>query len=413
MEHSWVLLLLLLLSARLQTCSADINDVQLYGGTFDARASVTYAQLQGKGCFSGMGLGTCAPPPTDGWLQDWMSSYNSIGATGSYCLSCCSNSAVKGGGQSNVDTWDLKCRLSSMTQTRFVNVFGWEFVFKRNKHEGDMEQVKCAIPRSACSYTANGQLAQSCSSDGSYLQGYTLTLGVRINATPLGPSRRQITYCSVTADETAIIPTSFRETIVMKHDPGHYQLAPWWGILIALAALGIVSAGMRYVRADACVVCGHNLIWLRIVCLPCRFYGYKMPSAQALQVIADKRAKARAAAEANPSAVKDAVHAVWSRIANTVAWCSVRWQLVRRGRPKTAPTDTETAVGTALVTVRDVVARDGTVLSSSTEFDNELPYYNDQQQQQQQQLAIMPAASETTQAAAAVMRTQKGHNDIV
>jgi hypothetical protein len=410
MEHSWVLLLLLLLSARLQTCSADINDVQLYGGTFDARASVTYAQLQGKGCFSGMGLGTCAPPPTDGWLQDWMSSYNSIGATGSYCLSCCSNSAVKGGGQSNVDTWDLKCRLSSMTQTRFVNVFGWEFVFKRNKHEGDMEQVKCAIPRTACSYTASGQLAQSCSSDGSYLQGYTLTLGVRINATPLGPSRRQITYCSVTADETAIIPTSFRETIVMKHDPGHYQLAPWWGILIALAALGIVSAGMRYLRSDACVVCGHSLIWLRIVCLPCRFYGYRMPSAQALQVIADKRAKARAAAEANPSAWKDAVHAVWSRIANTVAWCSVRWQPVRRGRPKTAPTDTETAAAAAGITMRDVVARDGTVLSSSAEFDTELPYYNDQQQQQS---AIMPAAGEATRAAAAVTRTQKGHNDIV
>jgi hypothetical protein len=404
MERSWALLLLLLLFACQQLCSADVNDVQLYGGTFDARASVTYAMLQGKGCFSGMGLGTCAPPPSDGWLQDWMSSYNSIGATGSYCLSCCSNSAVKGGGQSNVDTWDLKCGLSSMTQTRFVNVFGWDFVFKRNKNEGDMEQVRCAIPRKACSYTASGKLAQSCSSDGSYLQGYTLTLGVRINATPLGPSRRQITYCSVTADETAIIPTSFRETIVMKHDPGSYQLAPWWGILIALAALGIVSAGMRYVRADACVVCGHSLIWLRIVCLPCRFYGYKMPSAQTLQLIAAKRAKAHAAAEANPSAVKDAVRAVFSCAARTAEWCTARWQLARR-RPKTAPaTDNEGAA----VTVSDV-AKDRILLSSSTEFDAELPYYGNDQQQQ---LAIMPAASEGGKAAA-VIRTHNGRSDIV
>eukprot|EP00611_Tribonema_gayanum_P027625 TRINITY_DN688_c0_g1_i1.p1 TRINITY_DN688_c0_g1~~TRINITY_DN688_c0_g1_i1.p1 ORF type:complete len:348 (-),score=72.34 TRINITY_DN688_c0_g1_i1:303-1346(-) len=340
-----MLLLVLLTSLAVVRVQA-ANDVQIYGGYFDARFAVSYTDVSSKGCFGGLDLGTCKPP-SDLWLQDWMAAYNSISAAGTYCLSCCSNSAPYGGTNANpeedADTWDLTCQLASTTQKKFVNVFGYEFIFLRNSHNGDLDLVRCQIPRTACSYNSDGNLDGTCVSDGSYLHGYTLRVGVRMQGTPLGLSRRQVTWCSVTTEEGRTSPTSFHENIIMVHDNSDgYALSPWWGLLLALLFLAVASAAARWLRADHCLVCGHRLIWLRRVCLPCRYYGYQLPSGSVLKLVEQKRAAAAAADEhcGSPAAGGVTLHSAASTLksaGNALTSLTRSWQ---PGKPaKVAPAE--------------------------------------------------------------------------
>ncbi|CAN0428027.1 unnamed protein product, partial [Ectocarpus sp. 12 AP-2014] len=62
-----------------------------------------------------------------------------------------------------------------------------------------------------------------------------------------------------------------------------------WATLIALVAVLVLSCGVRYAREDRCTICGHHLIWLPRVCLPCHFFGYVPPSKEVAEIIGGKR----------------------------------------------------------------------------------------------------------------------------
>lgn len=274
----------------LQNFSHALNDLSIYGSFFDMNdgSAVNPRDVIDVGCFGGLRLGTCKPKDYIGYEQGKLDAYNDIYASGMYCLSCCSNSFPSSG----EDTWDLACQIITTTQRKFINLFGYSFVFLRNQFDGDTELVECSIPRTACSYDSSGTLTTACTADSSYLTGYTLTLNVNIVSEPLIGSRREIKSCSVEVEETTSAPKYAYESIVMKHDYDNYDMHWLWAIFIALACAAGASYGARWARKDYCIVCGHRLIWFCNVCVMCRFYGYKMPSQGAQAAIRQKREQA-------------------------------------------------------------------------------------------------------------------------
>lgn len=211
--------------------------------------------------------------------------FNELYAGNPYCLQCC-------GGGTDVDYWNLRCVTSDGGPV--TNMYGYEVRFARNKFPGDIELVWCPIRRSVCTFndTTQSDLCDEnlVKNDLTWLHGITIELHVKMNYYAQ-QSWRQVTGCSVTADErnySLPIGSDFEENYIMHHEIAHYTYDPVSLFFLFIAAVVLLYAALYYCRRQRCYVCEKKLVLFKDRCYLCRFYGAHMPDPVLIRALEEK-----------------------------------------------------------------------------------------------------------------------------
>lgn len=271
--------------------SASSQSVSLFGKfssyltTIDARE---VAKIYSN-CFNGLNLLTCAPTlPTDDQVYSWQLPYLlKLGDMSGqyYCLQCCSQDP------NNVDIWDLSCPVDAGSRNA-VNVYGYELSMATNEYSGDTRYVTCPLKRTACKYDHTGKtLSCDRASDNTYLVGYTLKLTVHLYNENF-KYWRGVSKCEIESIESTTplnVTQSFKEYIILDHQPPVYPSYDFPKIAIVLVLLVFVAYGALYFcRRKRCVYCQGKLVLSMSLCYKCRLVGAKPPDPVLLQALEEK-----------------------------------------------------------------------------------------------------------------------------
>ncbi|OQR97610.1 hypothetical protein ACHHYP_10188 [Achlya hypogyna] len=231
---------------------------QVFGAIWLQGVKITADALVGS-CFDGYGLQGCANANTTS-MHYGIS--NQFVPGKSYCLQCCSNPTPLG----NDETWDLTCPLTPLEQSVVVNDVDKEYVFARRRNLTDTGLIYCSWPKRTKSL---------------FLVGYTLDLVVAEYTASMGSVFWVgVEACTVTALESATLPTTFVERIRLVSVRSSYSPSHWWyfllaGLLVVAAFAGYVLY-RGYVRNEHCINCASKLVVYHSLCLLCILCGCRL-----------------------------------------------------------------------------------------------------------------------------------------